>query len=131
MKSVSVLSKSAWIELASGHTLEQPVVLGVVQGCCCAPPSHPSRHAPYRKCCKNFLHQLRALKQGCVRVRSKVVRKAIARVLTVISQTQRSALREAFKNKVCSSVKFHLLSTGYSASPRDRRAVSRSVSPET
>ena len=39
----------------------------------------------------------------CVRVRSKVVRKAIARVLTVISQTQRSALREAFKNKVRTS----------------------------
>ena len=39
----------------------------------------------------------------CVRVRSKVVRKAIARVLTVISQTQRSALREAFKNKVRNS----------------------------
>ena len=39
----------------------------------------------------------------CVWSRSKVVRKAIARVLTVISQTQRSALREAFKNKVCRS----------------------------
>lgn len=33
-------------------------------------------------------------------MRSKVVRKAIARVLTVISQNQRGALRTAFKNKV-------------------------------
>lgn len=31
---------------------------------------------------------------------SKVVRKAVARVLTVISQSQRSALREAYKGKV-------------------------------
>ena len=29
------------------------------------------------------------------------MRKSIARVLTVISQTQRSALREAYKGKVC------------------------------
>ena len=31
---------------------------------------------------------------------SKVVRKSIARVLTVISQNQRSALRKAYTNKV-------------------------------
>ena len=32
--------------------------------------------------------------------RSKVVRKSIARVLTVISQNQRAALRKAYTNKV-------------------------------
>ena len=31
---------------------------------------------------------------------SKVVRKSIARVLTVISQSQRTALRKAYTNKV-------------------------------
>jgi len=57
--------------------------------------------------------QLKELKQelGALRVakvtggapnklsKIKVVRKSIARVLTVISQTQRSALREAYKGK--------------------------------
>ncbi len=41
----------------------------------------------------------RSLTGSGATARSKVVRKAIARVLTVISQNQRLALRTAFKNK--------------------------------
>jgi len=43
-----------------------------------------------------------------LRARSKVVRKSIARLLTVISQQQRSALREAFKGKVGSQQICHV-----------------------
>ena len=38
---------------------------------------------------------------------SKVVRKSIARVLTVISQSQRTALRKAYTNKVCAERPLH------------------------
>jgi len=42
----------------------------------------------------------KSLIESCVLlISSKVVRKSIAQVLTVISQKQKSALREAYKNK--------------------------------
>lgn len=40
---------------------------------------------------------------------SKVVRKAVARVLTVISQEQKKALREAYKNKVMNTAPAHAI----------------------
>jgi hypothetical protein len=46
-----------------------------------------------------LVQMARSLTGSGAATRSKVVRKAIARVLTVISQNQRLALRTAFKNK--------------------------------
>lgn len=51
-------------------------------------------------CAACFLRQLQMLKGLAVHACSKVVRKSIARLLTVISQQQRAALRDVFKGKV-------------------------------
>ena len=51
-----------------------------------------------------YMHRIVPDRAGVCSVRSKVVRKSIARVLTVISQNQKLALRESFKGKVSVAV---------------------------
>lgn len=86
---------------APGHPPPAHTTHIVLTPSCLPSFSHPAH--PQLKTCKQELSRLRVAKVtgGAPNKLSKikVVRKSIARVLTVVSQSQRAALREAYAGK--------------------------------